>query len=291
MSLSNINIGVIYPSRGLLYTETLKEVLEELEPYNHTIYWSHGNKLPACFNKPLKKALKGNHTHILILEDDMVIPKGTLKTMIKADAEVISCDYPIVEFPSGTILYDKDDNAIFTGTGFMLLKRSVFDNMEYPYFRSDVEWTFRQYGDKVKFIAEDTNPDKVYGHHDILFGLWRYSLGKPIQVAPIILAQRKLKTKGSNASNKGTDEIILYNKYRKINHYSLGTVEIPEPEDSLLKQVMLDGKLVEVQKDTADKLIKKGVAKVPGIIELGNVIIDTNFNKRVETYFNRGNHE
>ena len=438
--MSSYNIGVIYPSRGLLFTETLKEVLDNLTDSKalYEIYWSHGNKLPACFNKPLTKALKYSycpncskasksltvnsntdtiepwnaikkdaqnqdlsleqkkdihtsddtakntivnnvaeqgvkeseekliktgmslldqentdssnlnteslwqknlvenskssrvsttstvldtttdqktssygseesdtdkgqrmssahtakkhtcskcgalkqpHTHILFLEDDMVIPKGTLKSMLKADEDVIACDYPIVNAPSGTVLYDQDDNAIFTGTGFMLCKRHIFDQMPRPIFRSDIEWTFKQYGDKVKFTATKVNPDKVYGHHDITFGLYQYLNNKPIKVHSQVLAQRKLKQKGENSTNNSIDEIILYDRYRKINFYMIEEDKVINDKD-LLVQVELNGELVNVRKEIAQKLVKDYDAIKPTVLESGNIIIDINNNKK-----------
>jgi len=270
-----VDIGVILPSRGLLFTETLEELLRELAGRTYTIYWSHGNKLPACFNKPISRALRQPHSHILILEDDMVLPDGILQELLDADEDIISCDYPIVNAPSGTVLYDQDDNAIFTGTGFMLAKKSALDKMPRPIFRADIEWTFKQYGDKVKFSASQTDPDKVYGHHDITFGLWQYVNNKPIKVTKTILAQRKLVKKGLTGDNIGTDEIILFDQYRKINFYMIQT-EVEDTSNSI--SVMLDSKNVMMSKELADKLKVKYPLKPP-YTEVGNLLIDFNNNE------------
>ena len=272
---SSYNIGVVYPSRGLCFTETFKEVLDNLADSKalYTIYWSHGNKLPACFNKPLQRALKCPHTHILLLEDDMVIPKGILKDMLKADKDIIACDYPLVKAPSGTILYDKEDRAIFTGTGFMLCKKHVLDKMPKPVFRSDIQWGFKMYTDKTKFTAEITDPDKVYGHHDITFGLYQYINNKPISVHTTVLAQRKLKKRGENGNNIGTDTIELYDQYRKINYWM---VECEPEVETNTTTVYIDGKAVWVSKEMAKKI---GKYIGPDILESGNVLIDLNNNK------------
>ena len=284
MSSPDVSIGVIYPSRGLLFTETLKEVLEELEPYDYKIYWSHGNKLPACFNKPLSRALRASHTHILFLEDDMIIKKGTLKKLFDADVNIIACDYPIAKCPSGTVLYDKDDNAIFTGTGFMLAKRKVFDGMPRPILRANVAWGFRQVGDKVKFTCEKCDPDKVYGHHDINFGLYQYINDEPIHVSDVILGQRKLVTKGNNADNIGTDKIERWTKYRKINFNMISEDEVKT--DGQLIEVKLDSKTTMMSKELAEKLGDK-VDKQAGRLYNKNIIIDTEDNKKVFNYFKK----
>lgn len=273
MSSSKFNIGVVYPSRGLCFTETFSELLSELADSKtlYEIYWSHGNKLPACFNKPLMRALKKpQHTHILFLEDDMVIKKGILKELLDADEDIISCDYPIVKAPSGTVLYDLDDNAIFTGTGFMLAKRRVFDGMPRPVFRSDIEWGFKKIGDKVKFTARSSDPDKVYGHHDITFGLYQYLNNQPIKVAKTVLAQRKLTKKGEDGNNIGTDTIELYDRYQKINYYM---IESEPVYDEKTVHIKIDGKDVMVSREHANKL------RVEYAIEpVGNIIVDINNN-------------
>jgi len=276
--MSSYSIGVVYPSRGMCFTETFKEVLDALTDSKalYEIYWSHGNKLPACFNRPLVRALRGNHTHILLLEDDMVVPKGILKEMLEADEDIISCDYPIVELPSGTVLYDKDDNAIFTGTGFMLAKRHVFDKMPRPIFRSDLQWEFKKIGDKVKFKAQDVDPDKVYGHHDITFGLFQYINGKPIKVHHRVLSHRKLKQKGETANNIGVDDIILFDKYRKINYYMIEGVPLENDKD-MTTHVQIDGKPVMIKKSFAQRL---GLKEYDDRIIYKNVIIDVNNNKK-----------
>lgn len=279
--MSSYNIAVIYPSRGLLFTETFRDVMDNLTDSKalYTIYWSHGNKLPACFNKPLNRALRNAHTHVLFLEDDMVVPQGTLKALLDADEDIIACDYPLVETPSGTVLYDQDGDAVFTGTGFMLCKRHIFDDMPKPIFRSDISWRFRQYGDKMKFTAEKVDPDKVYGHHDISFGLYHYLNNQPIKVATNVLAQRKLQQKGDSKTNDSKDKIVLYDKYQKQNFYMVLEDKV-EDEDSLLVQVELDGKLVNVTRETARRLIKNYDAIQPIKIEARNIIIDIGNNKK-----------
>jgi hypothetical protein len=267
------NIGVIYPSRGLLYTETLKEVLYELQTTPdvvYEIYWSHGNKLPFCFNKPLSRALKQPHTHIWMIEDDMVFKKGILKELLDADEEIISCDYPLLDCPSGTILYDENDEAFFTGTGCMLVKKPVLDAMPKPIFTSKISWEFKSTGEHVKFTANKVNPHKVYGMHDISFGLYHYMRGNPIKVSKTVLSQRKLVKKGDNATNQGWDKIKIYDQYMKIL-----PVYFPEQktnEKGLLRTVKIDGVDVMVQRDAVQSIINK--IPDPVVLSRGQVILD-----------------
>lgn len=271
-----LHIGVIFPSRGLLFTDTLKELLDELQGIQHKLYWSHGNSLPNCFNIPLTKALKGSHTHILIVEDDMVLSKGILRELLEADEDIIACDYPINLEPSGTVLYDTGGKAIFTGTGFMLIKRRVFNDLPTPVFRADISWQYKPHNTKLKFEAQEADPNKVYGQHDITFGLYNYLRGKPITVAKTVLKQRKLKAKGTNASNSGADEIVITEKHKKIPLYILpgGT------DKSILVEIEIDGKRMNVRSEHAKELLGQGKATTPVHI-VGDVVVDPNGIKKV----------
>ena len=74
-------LAVIVPSRGLMFSETLEELLNELEGFNYEIFWAHERPLPECFNEPTEEALKDPEVFaVLFVEDDMIIPKGMSNT-------------------------------------------------------------------------------------------------------------------------------------------------------------------------------------------------------------------
>ena len=212
----------------------------------------------------------------------MVLKKGILKELLDADEDIIACDYPLVKTPSGTILYDEEDRALFTGTGCMLIKREVLDNMPRPIFRADIRWDYMRQGDKVKFKAESTDQNKAYGYHDITFGLYQYVINKPIKVAKTVLSQRKLAKKGENGTNIGTDNIEIYDQYRKINSLIL---EEPEVKDVLLTEVFLDGISTMVTMEKAEELKSKGLTEPPKVIIKDKIIIDTNGIDKISEYF------
>lgn len=285
MTLYNpINIGVIFPSRGLVFAETFKELLAELEPYRNKIYFSHGNSLPDCFNRPLVRALKGPHTHIWIVEDDMVLTPGILKELLEYNVPVVACDYPLTTTPSGTAVYDIDGEAIFTGTGCMLLKSEIFRGMSKPIFRSDISWGFTQSNGKVKFTAKSCDPDKVYGFHDVTFGLYQYLNKTPILVADTILSQRKLVSKGTPENNSGADKIVVLDKYKRIDYKLLDEDKIVLTDTEVVK---INGKNVMVSNTKAKKLIEGGLIKLDTIGTYKNVMVDTNNIKKLIKYFKR----
>ena len=79
----SVKIAVVFPSRGLSMSKTCDELLRELKGIDHEIFFSVGNPLPECFNIPIEDALQDDSfTHILIVEDDMIIPNGILRKLL-----------------------------------------------------------------------------------------------------------------------------------------------------------------------------------------------------------------
>lgn len=192
-----------------MFSETAEELLRELHGYDYTLFFSVGNPLPDCFNIPVEEALKDKDiTHVFICEDDMIIPKGILKAMLKQKYPVVALDYPF-KGDDATTLHAPDGLALYTGTGFILIERWVLDKMPKPIFRTDTAWeTMITIEDEMIFFPRDVSKLKTYGLHDVQFGLTMYSVGIPIFVPPVTAGQRKLIKKGANV-NTGVDNIKL----------------------------------------------------------------------------------
>ena len=188
-------LAVVLPSRGLLFSKTLEELLGELEGFDYKIFWSHGKSLPECFNDPTERALADPEVYaVLFVEDDMIIPKGILKKMFAARYPVTALDYPFRQDGDSTCLHDPKGMAFWTGTGFLLVIRQVLEQMEKPIWRTDT--TYEQ------FIDKDTMhwwPRKLkdihYGLHDLRFGLILYSNEMPIYPMTETAGQRKFNDK------------------------------------------------------------------------------------------------
>lgn len=275
-------IAVVFPSRGTTYSKTIQELLLELEPYKHDIFFSHNNPIPECFNRPLSAALDGDYTHIWFVEDDMILPPGVLTKMLQDDKDAVACDYPLVpDEPSGTILYSDPNTAFFTGTGCLLIKRHVFDKLPRPVFRTDVEWEWSLSHEGMKLVAQPEGKfsKQPYGLHDITFGLYMYTHGMPIHVNQTACGQRKLVKRGAKDTNSGTHEIIELNNLLRHDASSswLGINRKDNPYPKLV-EVLFGGKeLITVTKEYAAKLIEKKQAIIP-YIKVDNIILD--FSKR-----------
>lgn len=200
-------LAVVLPSRGLMFSQTLEELLRELEGFDYEIFWSHGKSLPQCFNDPTEEALKDPDVFaVLYVEDDMIIPKGILKKMFLAQYPVVALDYPFQQDGDSTCLHDPTGKAFWTGTGFLLVAKSVLLQMERPIWRTDT--TFDPFIDKDTIHFWPRKLDKVfYGLHDLRFGLLLYSARLPIMVMDETAGQRKLANLGKKGVNNGAHSI------------------------------------------------------------------------------------
>lgn len=200
-------LAVIVPSRGLIFSETLEELLGELEGFNYEIYWAHEKSLPECFNEPTERALADPNVYALLFaEDDMIIPKGILKDMFAQSYPVVALDYPFQQNGDATVLHDPKGYAYWTGTGFLLVSKQVLLNMERPIWRTNM--TFDPFIDKDTIHFWPRKLDKVYyGLHDLRFGLVLYSAGLPVLPMARTAGQRKLAKLGEKHTNNGAHEI------------------------------------------------------------------------------------
>lgn len=131
----------LIPTRGLIMTETLWALFGELAAnmQSPVVIPTHDMPLPASRNYLVETALKDDWwTHALLLDDDVILPKGWLKEALKLNVDVAVADYPMQGKVNGqhcgTIVHDKDGSIAFAGLGAVLVKREVFEKMGHPWF-------------------------------------------------------------------------------------------------------------------------------------------------------------
>lgn len=260
-----MRIGIILPSRGLIFSQTAEEIINNVKdsmiPYK--IFFSHRKPIPECFEAPTKRALKDESiTHLWFVEDDMVLPEFLLEKMLKLDKAVVTADYPVNKNGRGSVFRDRGKKVLFCGTGCLLIKRQVFDELKAPYFRTDVRWTIKNMGKHVKLTRTETGEIEGYGYHDVNFCMELNRLNIPIHCLETQLSQRKLIALGKSGSNNGAHQIEIWDNVEK---------------DQLLKKVESwpitpTGNLVEIVTPTgvvncteahAKKLIAKKLGKRP----------------------------
>lgn len=258
-----MKVGVILPSRGLIFSQTAEEVLNNLKGIPHKFFFSHRLPLPQCFEKPTCKAIFDDEiTHLWFVEEDMVLPPGTLSRMLDVDANVVTCDYPVTKDGRGSVFYDKGGQVVFCGTGCLLVKKEVFENLKAPYFTDKVRWTMLNYGESIKMTG--TYGHTGYGTHDITFCVKLWKNGVMIKVLPIKLGQRKLIELGKSGSNDGAHNIEVWTKIVK-NKRLKALLAQPVAKGAKSKLVTVDtptGGVTTSQKH-AQTLIEQGLASYP----------------------------
>lgn len=251
MSLSKI--AVIFPSRGLAFSRTCDELLENLEGFDYDIFFSHGLPIPECFNKPLEEALHGSYTHFWFVEEDMVLPKDTLKRLLDYDVEAVCCDYPVSASGKASVFRDPKNNAIYGGTGCLLVTRKFIKQYKKPIFRTDIAWDVK-IGDKFEATPRQIKGD-LYGLHDVTFGLQAYDRGTPIKVAGFKCGQRKLLALGQAGTNNGEHSIDVW------THLNKEVLELPKLTERNV--ILKDGTVVFMNIKRAKQLEKKGLVTIP----------------------------
>lgn len=252
-----MRIAVIFPSRGLAFSRTCEELLDNLEGYDYDIFFAHGLPIPLCFERPLSRALRGSYTHIWMVEDDMILSDGTLDSLLLMDAPVATMDYPVSKDGQGSV-FQVDGKVIFCGTGCLLIKREVFDVLQPLYFRTDIRWNPINHGKFIRFTAQENTRDDVYGLHDVTFGIKLYKAGIPISVAGII-GQRKLLALGKAGSNEGAHQIEEWTNI-KPNYLLKKLKKHPVVPIGKLITVQTEEGELTVHPTHAKKLIKAGIA-------------------------------
>lgn len=261
-----MKIAVILPSRGLMFSQTADEILQNLKelqkfyPAGYRFFFSHRKPIPECFEKPTNRALLDDEvTHLWFVEDDMILPPDTLIKMLDVDKAVVTVDYPVNDKQGGAI-FKVGNEIIFGGTGCTLVKREVFDELKSPYFRTDIVWNIKNFGEYIKIIGhKKPQPHKGYGLHDVNFFINLYRKGIPVHAVDFTIGQRKLLALGKSGSNNGAHEIAEWTEIKPdwlLNQVKKWPIE---PKGNLVT-VLSGGKEILVSRAHAEKLIKLGNA-------------------------------
>jgi len=236
-----MSLAVVLPSRGLVYSQTVDELLRELDGLDYRILWSHGRPIPDCFNVPTEEALAGDYSHVLFIEEDMVLTPGIVRKMLDRKTYAVACDYPVGGSSGGTVMYDPEGAAFFTGCGLLLVESDLLRRMPKPIWRTDVRWRPTVESGIVKFEVSLKDDPTIYGQQDVAFGLRLYANNLPIQVMEETIGQREMVTRGGRGSNKGFH--VVKERMQVVQRTDLTRV-LKQP---LMEEIVIDGKIVKVQ--------------------------------------------
>jgi len=198
-----MRLAILLPSRGLVFSETIEEVLREVAPLSHEFFFAHCRPIPEAFNEPMDKILQGDFTHVWIVEEDMVLPKGILQELLDLQAPIATMDYPAVE---GVMCVKRDSKGEveYTGTGCLLIERGVLELVDKPIFDTSHIWDT-----SGKYLGKRDPREKIYGQHDIYFFNQIKKLGIPVKVSKTIGHQRKIVEYGQKEVNDGFHRIKI----------------------------------------------------------------------------------
>lgn len=130
-----MKIGIVLPSRGLIFSKVIEAIERERKHYETTLYISHDLPIPKGHNDLCEKALEDGNQYILFIEEDCVIPARAIEKLLAATADIACIDYGVSGW--SCITKNKKGEILWAGLGCTLVTRAVFEALERPYFRVD----------------------------------------------------------------------------------------------------------------------------------------------------------
>lgn len=101
-------------------------------------------------NRIVKGMLEADHTHLFFMDSDMKFPENALSRLLEHDKDIVGGVYTVKTPPFNTTIFKEsedepwksykptiDDNLIEVqgiGTGCLLIKRKVFEELDFPWF-------------------------------------------------------------------------------------------------------------------------------------------------------------
>lgn len=246
-----MKLAVVMPSRGLIYSQTVEEMYRELNALgiDYEVFYSHCRPIPDCFEIPTNEAIEGDFTHVLYVEEDMILPEGVVKRMADRVKHAIACDYPVGGSEGGTVMYDPEGVAFFTGCGLLMVDADLLRSLPKPIWRTDVRWLPRTEDGYVYFTV-DTDDTKHYGQQDVAFGLRLYANDMPIEIMDETIGQRRIVERGKPGTNEGSHTII--EKMEIVKRLDLTHIKHVDQR----QEIIIDGKRVKVSPELFTKLDK-----------------------------------
>lgn len=209
-----MDIAIILPSRGLIFTEVEEFIENERQHNNIKVFRSHNLVIPDCLNYLVGEALKTHFDFICFLEEDTVPPKDSITAMVelarKDDAPSAICvDYPLYNGASSIWTSKKTGEIVFCGFGCTLVDTRVFSKLQKPYFRTDMELMMGEGADGNETRWQITKR-AGYGRHDIHFFKTLTEAGFKIHKLPGAEAKHlEVKEFGNKLTNTGLHNIGL----------------------------------------------------------------------------------
>jgi len=215
-----MSIAVCLPSRGYVYSRLMESLLRNTAHRTDVkFFFSHGKRIPDCHNHIANQAMDAGCDYLWFVEDDHYLPDGILDKLLAMDADVAACDYPIGRF--GHVITTYTNGFKQTGFGCTLIKRSVFEKLERPYFSTKMSYSIN--GDTVYPIeVTDENQEHIHGQHDVDFYYRLWKMGITIEtcdtpVGHYFFVEPKLPKVGNFTADEYICELWEFDNVRVID--------------------------------------------------------------------------
>ena len=206
-----MKIGIILPTRGLVFTQVEEAIEEERKNYEITVYRSHNLPIPSGHNYLTEKALGDGNDFFLFIEEDTVPIARAIEKLLAVQADIACIDYGVSGY--GCVTKNKEDEILWCGMGLTLVKREVFEVLDKPYFRTDkaLKLPDMTWIDLPKEYVENRN----YGGLDIWFCMKAREKGFRIVQVEGEADHLQLIQLGEKGKNYGLHDIGLKPKIEK----------------------------------------------------------------------------
>lgn len=178
--------------------------------------FTHCLPIPLCHEAVCARALEYGTEFVWLVEEDVVPPPSALVVMLEAidgGADGAFIDYPIGS-PGSTCncAQTVGGRVVWCGTGCLLLRRSVLEQLPRPWFanRQEVQVRIDAHTGAVKEIREYGSAYE-YGGQDIGFTLAMWQAGMTVayvQPEQAFCEHLRVKATGPEQKNNGAHEIF-----------------------------------------------------------------------------------
>lgn len=193
-------------SRGLIHSRTMESIERNLAGRRDrwTVLFTHDLPIPDAQNDVTERALRLQPTWLWFVEEDMRTPDGALDALLAKACEgfdAVAADYRMKNRQK-TVAMTYTGDLIFAGMGCLLVRASVFERFERPYFRANRYSIDYGTGRAIQYAGEMT-----YGGQDVTFFVTCRQKGIPISMADVTCGHLAVKKFGEPHANHGCHEI------------------------------------------------------------------------------------
>ena len=207
---TSLFVGVIFsPSFPYWHIEALQAFLNTKKPLRWMLDIERNHGIAAARNKIVQSFLKTTYTHLMLLDSDVILYEDTVTRMLEIDEDVVVANVP--QKPDGGVPCVEHSELpyrrgkqisvngaqpvkqfMLCGLGCILVKREVFEQMDFPYFR----YASQEF---------DTLPDWYRVSEDYFFFVRLEELG----IKPVYLPKAKTKHITSAALECGKGLVLV----------------------------------------------------------------------------------